>query len=160
MNAKARVWIVSAVAIAALAGCASPPSSRATAPTAAMCPACPVGSPYPPGTEGAVDFADAIQHDSVNYEYLPSVHVTPAQVGSVLTRIQCSMLNWPQDRAVPVHWANDTATGLTVGTPVHTVKGFSPRCRLAVYVEGQPRTYVAMNPAKRGPVPRPCAKVV
>jgi hypothetical protein len=42
---------------------------------------------------------------------------------------------------------------------VHAVKGFSPRCRLAAYVAGHPRTYVAVNNTQHGPVPRACAKV-
>ena len=45
------------------------------------------------------------------------------------------------------------------GTPVHAVKGFSPRCRLAAYMDGKPRTYVAVNNTKHGPVFRACAKV-
>jgi len=159
MNAKVRTLVMTGAVIAVLAGCASAPSGGTTARTTATHPACPEGSQYPPNVAGAVDFTDSIRHDSVNYTYLPSVKVTPAQVGLVVTRIQCSMLNWPQDHAVPAHWANDTATALTVGTPVHRVKGFSPGCRLAVYVSGQPRAYIAMNMAKHGPVPRPCAKV-
>ncbi len=111
------------------------------------------------GTEGFADYADSILHDSVNYEYLPSVRITPSQVGSVVTRIQCTMENYPPTHAPPPHWANDTAAGLPAGTPVHAVKGFPSRCRLAVYVSGQPHTYVAVNPSKHGPVPRACAKV-
>ena len=47
----------------------------------------------------------------------------------------------------------DTATGLPAGTPVYAVKGFSPRCRLAAYVAGKPRAYVAMQDTagRRGP---------
>ena len=36
---------------------------------------------------------------------------------------------------------------------MHAVKGFSPRCRLAAYVASHPRTYVAVNNTKHGPVP-------
>ena len=42
---------------------------------------------------------------------------------------------------------------------MHAVKGFSPRCRLAAYVAGQPRAYVAVTSTKHGPVPRACAQV-
>jgi hypothetical protein len=122
-------------------------------------PACPEGSAYPAGTHGVVDYIDTIWHDSVNYEYLPGVRITAAQTGSVLIWIQCSLESYPDTHAPPSHWANDTATALPAGTPVHAVKGFSPRCRLAAYVAGQPRTYVAVNHTNRGLVPRACAQV-
>jgi uncharacterized protein YceK len=157
-NMKMRMWAVSAAVLAALAGCGSQVQAGAGDPTPTH-PACPEGSAYPAGTMAAVDYTDSILHDSVNYAYLPAVHVTAAQIGSVVTRIQCSMATYPGTHAPPSHWADDTATGLSAGTPLYAVKGFSPRCRLAAYVDGHPRTYVAMNAAKRGPVPRACAKV-
>jgi hypothetical protein len=158
MNVKVRMCAVSAAVIAALAGCGSQTHVAAGQP-ASTHPVCPEGSAYPPGTAGAVDYVDSIVHDSVSYEYLPSVPVTASQIGSVVTRIQCSMATYPDTYAPPSHWADDTATALSAGTPVHEVKGFSPRCRLAAYVAGHPRTYVAMTATKHGPVPRACAKV-
>ncbi len=158
MNAKVRMYVVSAAVIAALAGCGSQPQAGAAHPTPTH-PACPEGSAYPPGTEGAVDYTDSIWHDSVSYEYLPAVQVTASQIGSVLTRIQCSMSTYPDTHAPPSHFANDTATALSAGTSVHAVTGFSPRCRLAAYLDGKPRTYAAMNSTKHGPVPRACAEV-
>jgi hypothetical protein len=157
-NVKMRMWAVSAAVIAALAGCGSQVQAGAGDPTPTH-PACPEGSAYPPGTEGVADYTDSILHDSVNYEYLPGVHVTAAQLGPVVTRIRCSMAMYPDTHAPPSHWADDTAAALSAGTRVYAVKGFSPRCRLAAYVDGHPRTYVAMNAAKRGPEPRACAKV-
>jgi hypothetical protein len=159
MNAKVRMCAVAAAVIAALAGCGSQARSGAVGHSAPTHPACPEGSAYPPGTAAAVDYLDTIWHDSVSYLYLPSVRATASQTGSVLTWIQCSMATYPDTREVPSHWANDTATALPAGTPVHAVKGFSPRCRLAAYVAGQPRTYVAVNHTKHGLVPRACAQV-
>ncbi len=150
---------VAAVVIAALARCGSQAQVGAAGHPAATHPACPQGSPYPPGTAAEVDYIDSISHDSVSYEYFPGVHITASQTGSVLTRIQCSMATYPDTRTVPSHMPNDTATALPAGTPVHVVKGFSPRCRLAAYVDGKPRTYVAVDNTKHGPVPRACAKV-
>ena len=158
MNVKVRMCAVSAAVIAALVGCGSQAHVSAGDPTPTR-PACPEGSAYPPGTASAVDYVDSIWHDSVSYEYFPSVRITASQMGSVVTRIQCSMATYPDTQAPPSHWADDTATGLSAGTPVHAVKGFSPRCRLAVYVADHPRTYVAVNNTKHGPVPRACAKV-
>ena len=148
--------VVIAVVIAALAGCGSPTQVGAAGHAT---PACPQGSPYPPGVAGEVDYIDSFSHDSVSYEYFPSVHITASQTGSVLTRIQCSMSTYPATRTVPSHMPDDTVTALRAGTPVYVVKGFSPRCRLAAYVDGQPRTYVAVTPTKHGSVPRACAKV-
>jgi hypothetical protein len=158
MNVKLRMYAASAVVIAVLAGCGSqaPAGAAHSTPTR---PACPPGSAYPSGTYAAVDYIDAIQHDSVNYDYLPSVRITTSQVGAVVTRIQCTMSTYPGTIAAPTHWANDTATFLTAGTPVHAVKGFSPQCRLAAYVSGHPRAYVAVKQTTHGPVPRACAKV-
>ncbi|MGH3420228.1 MAG: hypothetical protein ACRDOD_11655 [Streptosporangiaceae bacterium] len=147
-----------AAVIAALAGCGSQAHGGAGDPTPTR-PACPEGSAYPPGTADAVDYIDSIWHDSVSYEYLPSVRITASQIGSVVTRIRCSMATYPDTHAPPSQLADDTATALSAGTPVHAVKGFSPRCRLAAYVASRPRTYIAVDNTKHGPVPRACAKV-
>jgi hypothetical protein len=158
MNVMVRMCAVSAAVIAALAGCGSQVQVGAGHPTP-MHPACPEGSAYPPGTAGEVDYIDTIWHDSVSYDYLPSVRTMTSQIGSVVVRIQCSMATYPDTHAPPSRLADDTATALSAGTPVHAVKGFSPRCRLAAYVAGHPRTYVAVNNTQHGPVPRACAKV-
>jgi len=165
MNAKVRMGAVAAVAMtavvsAALAGCGSQALVGAAGHSTPVHPACPQGSPYPPGTAGEVDYVDGISHDSVNYEYFPNVHITASRTGSVLTRIRCSMATYPATSTVPSHMPNDTATALPAGTPVYLVKGFAPGCRLAAYVDGKPRMYVAMNNAEHGPVPRACARVV
>ena len=159
MNAKVRMGAVAAVFIAALAGCGSQAQVGTAGHSTPVHPACPQGSPYPPGTAGYVDYIDSISHDSVSYEYFPNMRITAAQTGSVLTRIRCSMSTYPATSTVPSHMPDDTATALHAGTPVYVVKGFSPRCRLAAYVDGQPRTYVAVTPTKHGSVPRACAKV-
>ena len=164
MNAKVRMGAVTAVAIAglaiaALAGCGSQAQVGTAAHSTPAHPACPQGSPYPPGVAGQVDYVDGISHDSVNYEYFPDLRITAAQTGSVLTRIRCSMSTYPATSTVPEHMPDDTATALPAGTPVYLVKGFAPGCRLAAYVDGKPRTYVAMNDAEHGPVPRACARV-
>jgi len=164
MNAKVRVGAVAAAAIAAvfiaaLAGCGSQAQVGAARHSTPAHPACPQGSPYPPGVAGEVDYIDSFSHDSVSYEYFPSMHSTASQTGSVLTRIQCSMSTYPATSTVPDRMPNDTATALPAGTPVYLVKGFAPGCRLAAYVDGKPRTYVAVTPTKHGSVPRACAKV-
>jgi len=162
MNVMVRICAVAAAVIATLAGCGSQAQTSAGHPTPTPTPtrpACPEGSAYPPGTANAIDYIDSIWHDSVSYEYFPNVRITTSQVGSVVTRIQCSMATYPDTHAPPSHWADDTATELSAGTPVHAVKGFSPRCRLMAYMAGHPRTYVAVNNTSHGPVPRACAKV-
>ena len=158
MNVIVRMCAVSTAVIAALVGCGSQVQVSAGHPTPTH-PACPEGSAYPPGTADAVDYIDTIRHGSVSYDYFPGVRTTTSQIGSVVTRIQCSMATYPDTHAPPTRWADDTATALLAGTPVHAVKGFSPRCRLAAYVAGHPRTYVAVNSTQHGPVPRACAKV-
>ena len=158
MKVMVRMCAVSAAVIAALAGCGSQVQVSAGHPSPTH-PACPEGSAYPPGTASEVDYIDTIWHDSVSYDYFPSVRTTTSQIGSVVTRIQCSMATYPDTHAPPSRLADNTATALSAGTPVHAVKGFSPRCRLAAYVAGHPRTYVAVNNTQHGPVPRACAKV-
>ena len=158
MNVMVRMCAVSAAVIAALAGCGSQVQVSAGHPSPTH-PACPEGSAYPPGTASEVDYIDTIWHDSVSYDYFPSVRTTTSQIGSVVTRIQCSMATYPDTHAPPSRLADNTATALSAGTPVHAVKGFSPRCRLAAYMAGHPRTYVAVNNTQHGPVPRACAKV-
>ena len=158
MNVIVRMCAVSVAVIAALAGCGSQVQVSAGHPTPTH-PACPEGSAYPPGTAGEVDYIDTIWHGSVSYDYFPSVRTTTSQIGSVVIRIRCSMATYPDTHAPPSRFADNTATALSAGTPVHAVKGFSPRCRLAAYVAGHPRTYVAVNNTQHGPVPRACAKV-
>ena len=158
MNVMVRMCAVSAAVIAALAGCGSQVQVSAGHPSPTH-PACPEGSAYPPGTASEVDYIDTIWHDSVSYDYFPSVRTTTSQIGSVVTRIQCSMATYPDTHAPPSRLADNTATALSAGTPVHAVKGFSPRCRLAAYVAGHPRTYIAVTNTNHGPVPRACAKV-
>jgi len=157
MNAKVRMCAVSAAVIAALVGCGSQVHGGAAVPPPTR-PACPEGSAYPPGTRGEVDYTDSIWHDSVSYGYLPGVRIAASQIGAVVTRIRCSMATYPDTHAPPSYQADDTATALSAGTPVYAVKGFSPRCRLAAYVAGQLRAYVAVNDTERGPVPRACAR--
>jgi hypothetical protein len=159
MNAKVRVSAASVAVIAVLVGCGSEVRGGPAGHPAPTRPACPQGSAYPAGTHGEVDYIDSIWHDSVSYLYLPAVRITAAQIGPVVTRIRCSMATYPDTHAPPSQWANDTAAGLPAATPVHAVKGFSPRCRLAVYVAGRPHAYAAVNHTKHGPVPRACAKV-
>lgn len=159
MNAKVRMCAVSAAVIAALVGCGTEAHGGPAARPTPTRPACPQGSAYPPGTRGEVDYTDSIWHEAVSYVYLPGVRITASQIGAVVTRIRCSMATYPDTHALPAHQANDTATALSAGTPVYAVKGFSPRCRLAAYVAGRPRAYVAVNDTKRGPVPRACARV-
>ena len=159
MNAKVRMCAVSAAVIAALVGCGSEAHGGAVGHPTPTHPSCPEGSAYPPGTAGAIDYTDNLWHDSVSYEYLPSVRITASQIGPVVTRIRCSMATYPDTHAPPSQWANDTATALSAGTSVYAVKGFSPRCRLAAYAAGRPRAYVAVNDTKRGYLPRACAKV-
>jgi len=143
----------------ALAGCGARAQVGAAGHATPAHPACPQGSPYPPGVAAEVDYIDSISHDSVSYDYFPGVHITASQTGSVLTRIRCSMSTYPATRKVPSRMPDDTATALPAGTPVYLVKGFAPGCRLAAYVDGKPRTYVAVTPAEHGPVPRACARV-
>ena len=122
-------------------------------------PACPEGSAYPPGTAGAVDYIDSIWHDSVSYEYLPNVHVTAAQIGSVLTRIQCSMATYPDTHAPPSRLGErhrHGAVGRDAGARGQGVLATVPPRRL---LAGHPRTYVAVKNTKHGPVPRACAKI-
>lgn len=156
---KVHVCFLSAAVIVALVGCGSEVQSGVAGDPLPTHPACPEGKPYPPGTHAKVDFTDSIWHDSTSYVYLPKVRVTASQIGPVITRIRCSMTTYPDTHSLPSRWSDDTATALPAATPVHAVERFSPRCRLAVYVAKQVRTYVATNDTKRGPEPRACAKI-
>ena len=108
MKAMVRMCAVSAAVIAALAGCGSQAQIGAGHPTPTH-RACPEGSAYPPGTASEIDYIDSIWHDSVSYEYLSNVRITTSQIGSVVTRIQCSMATYPDTHAPPSRLADDTA---------------------------------------------------
>ena len=147
MGVRLRTCAGAVVVVAALAGCASS-AHQATAGQsvpARPSPACPQGSPLPPGVHEAIDYTDSIWHDSRNYGYLPGVHLQAAQLGPVVTRIKCSLATADDSHGPVAHLANDTTTALPAGTAVYAIKGYPAACRLAAYSAGRLQAFLAGN---------------
>lgn len=146
---------------AAVAGCGTArpgPAGPGPSPVrhSAATPACPKGSPLPPGEGNAVDYVDFFEYHSRFYLVAPAGNTGPVSLGSVVTRVRCT-LTTASDRRQPPPVVDGTAAFLPAGTPVYAVAGYSPRCRLAAYLGGRLHVYLAQRRGVRLPTPLPCA---
>jgi hypothetical protein len=135
-----------------LAACASSHESAGEDPSP-----CPRGSPYRPGVAGIGDYVDFLRFDGRTYYGQPA-SVSARQLGPVITHVRCSLTAEEDPSRTPPQIIDGTASFLRVGTPVYAVRGYSPACRLAAYLNGQLQPYLAQ--AEHGtaaPTTLPCA---
>lgn len=163
------VGLVSGCAAQLQPGAATPPASpRSTSPppgfgkgtTQAQCP------PIAPGAGYAdVDYIDFVQANGTQYMADlrgtvkgGPVGVSPADIGAEQFKVKCSFsqLNQQTQRMTP-RATNGDAAFLTPGTPVYSIKGWSPNCRLAARRDGQWHVYLAYQQGKMLATPKPCA---
>jgi hypothetical protein len=113
------------------------------------------------GRSVAIDYIDFVQAFGRQYAAGLGGHeveATRKDVGRVVLHVRCS-LSRLNDRThqAPTHTRNGDAGFLTPGTPVHAMRGWSPRCRLVAKHDGQLHVYLAQKPGGRVATPRPCA---
>jgi hypothetical protein len=170
MRSAAMVLLTTA-ALALVAGCAADgPSTVApqakvatstpvstTSPTAADCP--PTVTPKGGGS-ASVDYVDFVQANGRTYiAGLPRVRsLGSTHLGVRVLTVRCSyselndrthqMTSQPRD---------GDAAFLTPGTPVYSIRGWSPNCRLAAREHGQLHVFFAYRPGGKVATPERCA---
>jgi hypothetical protein len=135
-----------------LAACAS--SHRSTTDNPSPCPR---GSPYRPGVSGIGEYVDFLRFDGRTY-FGRSASISASQLGPVVARVRCSLTAADDPSRTPPQIIDGTASFLRAGTPVYAVRGYSPTCRLAAYLNGQLQAYLAQaEHGRAAPTTRPCA---
>lgn len=115
----------------------------------------------PPGAKPAiVDYVDFVRVGGVEFVSGLGLQLvaTAQEVGPEQFRVTCnfSELNRSSGREPPP--AGEGAAGrLPVGTAVHAVLGWSPRCRLTAFHGGRWQVYQATEPGARTLTFAPCA---
>ena len=143
----------------------SPRAVSAPTTTPAVAPTHPsVDCPPLKKTRGfvAIDYVDFVRYDGRDYlsglDDASHHPVSVSQLGRELFRVRCSLaaLN---DRTgkQPVERRDGDAAFVPAGTPVYTVRGWSPRCRLAARHNGRLYLYLAYRNGGERAVPVRCA---
>jgi hypothetical protein len=151
-----------------LAACAiSPPHRTAGAADARPAPrryvparaACPAGRLLPHGGRVELEWVDFLQFGGRQYIAGPGPAATirPSRLGPVITHIRCSLAASDDHRHIGIPLADGSAAFLPAGAAVFEVRGYSPRCRLASYVSGQPHLYLAQHDLRGQSAPLRCA---
>jgi hypothetical protein len=119
---------------------------------------CPRGSPYRPRSswDRRLRRLPAFRWPDIFFGQPTSV--SARHLGPVITHVRCSLTAEEDPSRTPPQIIDGTASFLGVGTPVYAVRGYSPACRLAAYLNGQLQPYLAQ--AEHGttaPTTLPCA---
>lgn len=163
-----RSLVLVATALIGLSGCSAPvdrvPDTGSVGTHAARgsitaldgCP--PIASDAKPAI---VDYVDFVRHAGV--EYLAGMGepatVRSDQVGLEQFRVTCNFSELNRVSGRQPGTPGDGAAGrLAVGTPVHAVNGWSPRCRLAANQGAQWHVYLATVPGPRTMTFAACAR--
>jgi hypothetical protein len=85
------------------------------------------------------------------------VTIGPSQLGPVITHVRCSLAARDDHRHTDIPLVGGSAAYLPAGAAVFEVRGYSPRCRLAGYVDGQLRVYLAQRDLHGKSAPVRCA---
>jgi hypothetical protein len=107
-----------------------------------------------------VDYVDFLQANATQYIAdlgRPGPSRRP-HLGAEQLTVRCSFsrLNAQTHRAPPPPRDGDAAF-VPAGTPVYSVRGWSPLCRLAARHDGEWHTYLAYQDDSRRATPKPCA---
>jgi hypothetical protein len=85
------------------------------------------------------------------------VTIGPHQLGPVVTRVRCSLAASDDHRHVGIPLVDGSAAFLPAGSAVFEVRGYSPRCRLAGYVDRRLHVYLAQRDLRGQSAPLRCA---
>jgi hypothetical protein len=113
----------------------------------------------PRGGQVEIEWVDFLQFDGRQYVAGPDPAVTvgPQQLGPVVTRVRCSLAASDDHRHVGIPLVDGSAAFLPAGSAVFEVRGYSPRCRLAGYVDGRLHVYLAQRDLHGQSAPHRCA---
>jgi hypothetical protein len=143
------VVVAAAVAVASAAPGASH-TIRPVGPTTTTPGGCDV-KPF----SGILDYVDFVRVGGQSMDNLTATVERAADLGSVVMTVTCQL----DDRHEEVTRRDGTASFLPVGTPVHAVNGFDPRCRVAAEVDGHVHVYLAQDPNAPVATPVACAQL-
>jgi hypothetical protein len=107
-----------------------------------------------------VDYVDFLQANGRNYiaglTRVPPI--TSTDLGAHVLTVRCSFseLNHRTDQMTPQPRDGDAAF-LTPGTPVYSIRGWSPECRLAAHEPGQLHVFLAYRTGGKVATPESCA---
>ncbi len=120
--------------------------------------ACPTGRLLPHGFV-YIEWVDFLVFGGHQYVAVLGLDVTigPSNLGPVITRIRCSLAARDDHRHIGIPLVDGSAAFLPAGAAVFEVRGYSPRCRLAGYVDGQLRVYLAQRELHGKSAPARCA---
>jgi hypothetical protein len=152
----------------ALAACTMSPSERiggaararpALSRSVPSTTACPAGRLLQRGGRVEIEWVDFLQFDGRQYVagLGPVVTIGPDQLGPVVTRVRCSLAASDDHRHVGIPLVDGSAAFLPAGSAVFEVRGYSPRCRLAGYVDGRLHVYLAQRDLHGQSAPLRCA---
>lgn len=152
-------WLVVVAALAVPSGCGSSVvrhGSPHAAPLTTLPAGCPQASPSAP--RATVDYVDAIEASGTEFTVQPSVVVSGSDLGVEQFRVRCSFaqLNSATHRETPKIRDGD-ATFLEAGTPVYSINGWSPLCRLAAKTGDTWKAYFALLNGAPVATVNPCA---
>jgi hypothetical protein len=111
---------------------ASPFAAAQTQPVPEDCPQPLAGAPVDPP-----DVRDFVFVSDREYERFTEPGLV--ELGAEIARVTCSIADQPAQRYA--FWHEGNAGTLALGTPVRTVEGHDPRCRIAAVVDGETRVY-------------------
>src|SRR3954453_19834351 len=168
---SAATFLITTAALALVAGCAThgpstvaPQSKVATSPpapsTSSTTADCPPTVKPKGGAYATVDYVDFVQANGRNYiaGLTRGPPLGSTDLGARVLTVRCSFsdLNDRTGQMTPQPRDGDAAF-LTPGTPVYSVRGWSPRCRLAAREHGQLRVFLAYRPGGKVATPESCA---
>jgi len=120
---------------------------------------CPQGRLLRAGVGEAVDYIDFFQLGGRFYEVVDSP-VSASQLGRVVGHIRCSLAAGEDPGRGPAPVIDGTASFLPAGAPVYELRGYSPTCRLAAYLDGRLQLYFAQADRKGQSTAKPAACAV
>jgi hypothetical protein len=120
---------------------------------------CPTGHLLPDGGRVEIEWVDFLQFGGRQYiaGFGPSTtnHLPP--LGPAISHVRCSLAASVDHRHIDIPLVNGSAAFLPAGAAIFEVRGYSPGCRLAGYVDGRLHVYLAQRQLRGRSAPRRCA---
>jgi hypothetical protein len=154
--------LAAGAASAVLSGCggSSAPAPGAASPAAPATADCPKVAGGDNGAAAIVDYVDFVQ--AFGRQYVAGLRgtgpATKADLGRVVLRSRCSFSAFnDRTHANPGEPRDGDTAFLPPGTPIHALRGWPARCRLAAEHDGRVVVYLAYREHTKHARPVPCA---
>ena len=166
LNSRNRQLALMICLAAGLTACATmtPRHASDAAPTTAHSPGrhgparagCPLGRLLPQGQGIAIDYVDFLRFGGRTY-VAGAEHAGATKLGRVITHVRCSLVAEEDQRHAEPPLIDGTASFLGAGSAIYQVRGYATSCRLAAFLGGQLRVYLAQTTMRHQSAPVPCA---